>query len=128
VILKKVRGLSIKQPAASGWTGLGAICAVDFESSGGRGRGPAPWTKSTGPRWTKPRGVRPLLIWAAGCAIGGWGRPHAPDGGARPARGGARPGPRRGFAGERELELGFTVLDGIWPYAKLGRRENFSGG
>jgi hypothetical protein len=74
------------------------------------------------------KGVRPLLIWAAGCVIGGWGRPHAPDGGARPTRGGARAGPRRGFAGERELELGFTVLDGVWPYAKLGRRENFSGG
>jgi hypothetical protein len=68
----------------------------------------------------QPKGVRPLLIWAAGCVIGGWGRTHAPDGGARPTHGGARPGPRRGFADERELELGFTVLDGIWPYAKLG--------
>jgi hypothetical protein len=39
----------------AGWTGLGVICAVDFKSSGGRGRGPAPWTKSTSPRWTKRR-------------------------------------------------------------------------
>jgi hypothetical protein len=66
------------------------------------------------------KGFRPLLIWAAGCVISGWGCPRAPDGGARPARGGARPRPHRRFAGERKLGLGATVLDGVWLYMKLG--------
>jgi hypothetical protein len=69
-------------------------------------------------------GVHPDLIWTAGFAINGCGRLHAPDGGARPARGGARPELRRKFAGERKLVLGIMVLDGVWSYAKLGRREN----
>jgi hypothetical protein len=60
MILENVRGFSANQLAASGWTGLGAICVVDPKSGGGRGRGPAPWTGSTGPRWTKPRGITPI--------------------------------------------------------------------
>jgi hypothetical protein len=59
------------------------------------------------------KGFRPLLIWAVGCMISGWGRPRAPDGG-------ARPGFRRKFTGERELELGSTGLVGVCLYTKLG--------
>jgi hypothetical protein len=29
--IKESQGFSVKQPTASGWTGLGAICAVEFQ-------------------------------------------------------------------------------------------------
>jgi hypothetical protein len=44
MILENVKGFSVNQLVASGWTGLGAICAVDPRSGGERGRGPAPQT------------------------------------------------------------------------------------
>jgi hypothetical protein len=57
MILENVRGFFCKLAGGLRVDRLGAICGVDQRSGGGRGRGPAPWTGSTGQRWTKPRGL-----------------------------------------------------------------------
>jgi hypothetical protein len=67
--IKEFRGFSIKWPAATAWTWAGR----DLRSLIGRGRRPAPWTKSTGPRWTEAGGFI-LLIWAVGCDLRLWSR------------------------------------------------------
>jgi hypothetical protein len=78
-----------KQPATSGWTGLGAICAVDPRSGGGRvvdrRRGPGPlvhsgpsqggFTPSNLDRWLRDQCLRTSTRARRRRTAGSWRRP-----------------------------------------------------